>query len=265
MSLLRSCVRLAACIAVAAIGLGASGRSEAAVTLIDDYWGGRDYLHYGDSIGGGVFNVASADVSRVGPGGSTLKIVINTAYAGKAGTLGTGYGALFLTPGASAWTPIGADPHHVNDVYQPGDWKYAFTMPRNPGATTGSGSLYGVLEPRVIMSNSFGNPVSYPQPGNNGYVFREGQAVRYDGAGQSALATGTWIVDDPLDRITFLIKDNGVLGNSFAMSWAMDCANDVIQGQIALGVPEPSSWAMMLIGFAGLAGASARRKAAAAA
>ena len=252
-------VRLAASVAVASC-LMLADRAEAAVTLVDTYWGGRDYLNYGDSIGGGVFNIASADFSRTGVGGSTLKVVIHTAYAGKAGTQNTGYGALFISPGANAWTPIGSDVHHVNDVYQPGDWKYAFTMPRTPSATSGTGQLYTVQEARVIMSNSNGNVVSYPQPGNNGHIFREGQAVRYDGAGQSSVASGTWAVSDPLDTITFLINDNGLLGNSFAISWAMDCANDVIQGQIALGVPEPSTWAMMLIGFAGLAGASSRRK-----
>jgi hypothetical protein len=252
-------VRAAASACIVAASVMASGRADAATTLVDNYWGGRDYLHYGDSIGGGVFNVDSAVISRVGVNGTTLKVVINTAYAGKAGTQGTGYGALFITPGANAWTPIGSDPHHVNDVYQAGDWKYAFTMPRQPGGDSGAGRLYSVLESRVIMSNSNGNTHSYPQPGHNGHIFREGQAVRYNGRGQSAVASGSWSVSDPLNTITFLINDNNMLGNSFAMSWAMDCANDVIQGQISAAVPEPSTWAMMLIGFAGL-GYTARRR-----
>jgi hypothetical protein len=233
--------------------------AEAAVTLVDTYWGGRDYLNYGDSIGGGVFNIDSAVISRTGAGGSTLKVVINTAYAGNAGTQGTGYGALFLTPGINAWQPTGSHPQYATDVYTPGEWAYAFTMPRTPGNVTGAGKLYAVQESRVIMSNSNGNTVSYPQPGNNGHIFREGQAVRYNGSGQASVAGGSWTVDASAHTITFLINDNGMLGGSFAMSWAMDCANDVIQGQVS-GVPEPSTWAMMMIGFAGLSLVSARRR-----
>jgi hypothetical protein len=257
-------VRAAASVCVVAASIGLSVRADAAVTLVDNYWGGRDYLHYGDSIGGGVFNIASAEISRIGAGGGTLKVVINTAYAGHSGTQGTGYGALFLTPGAHAWNPTGADPHHANDVYRPGQWSYAFTMPRLTGATTGAGGLYSVAESRVIMSSSNGNTHSYPQPGNNGHIFREGQAVRYDGTGQSPIASGIWNINANAHTITFLINDNRSLGNSFAMSWAMDCANDVIQGQVS-GVPEPSTWAMMVIGFAGLGFVSQRKRKAAAA
>jgi hypothetical protein len=50
------------------------------------------------------------------------------------------------------------------------------------------------------------------------------------------------------------------LGNDFALSWAMTCANDVIQGQVDLpitthtDVPEPATWSMLLAGllFAGV-------------
>jgi hypothetical protein len=59
-------------------------------------------------------------------------IVINTAYAGAAGTDGTGYGALFITPGANAWHPNGSGPNYATDVYVPGEWQYAFTIPQVP-------------------------------------------------------------------------------------------------------------------------------------
>ena len=231
--------------------------ASAAVTLLDTYWGGKDYLSYGDSIGGGVFNVESAVVSRVG---GALQVVVNTAYAGQAGTLGTGYGALFLTPGAHAWAPTGAGPHYSTDVYRPGEWAYAFTMPGHPGGTSGAGGLYAVRESGVVMSNAYGNPVSYPQPGNGGYIFREGQAVQYDAAGQTALAGGSWNVDALAHTITFSIADGNRLGNSFALSWAMDCGNDVLQGQVTSAVPEPSTWAMMIAGVAGLAGVGLRKR-----
>jgi hypothetical protein len=41
----------------------------------------------------------------------------------------------------------------------------------------------------------------------------------------------------------FSINDNGLLGNDFALSWAMSCANDVIQGIVNI----PSSYS----GFSG--------------
>jgi hypothetical protein len=56
----------------------------------------------------------------------------------------------------------------------------------------------------------------------------------------------------------FDINDAGLLGNAFALSWAMTCGNDVIQGQVS-GVPEPSTWAMMILGFAGVGFMAYRR------
>ena len=90
-----------------------------------------------------------------------------------------------------------------------------------------------------------------------GSNFRNFQAVRYADDGILApAATGTWTVG--VNKIIFDIADNHLLGDNFAFSWAMTCANDVIQGNVGL-VPEPSSWALMIVGF-GFAGASLRRR-----
>jgi hypothetical protein len=226
--------------------LAAASANAAPVTVADNYWGGNDH-GYGDSIGGGVFNVSSAVISRTNA--NTLQIVINTPYAGHAGEAGTGYGSLFITPGVNVWSPIGTAANHwVTDHYQAGDWTYAFDMPGNPGsATSGTGRLYAVQESRIVMAHG----------SNPGETFRDGQAVQYDSRYQQSLRDGTWVIGN--GTITFNIVDNGLLGNSFAFSWAMDCGNDVIQGQVN-AVPEASTWAMMMLGFVGVAGFGYRRR-----
>ena len=220
------------------------------VTLIDEYYGGANYYNNGgvtndaappsqaDVIGPtDVFDIISAEVERVGTGGNTLQVTINTNYAGVPGTSaadGTGYGALFITPGA--WNPTGTGPHYSTDVYVDGEWKYAFTVPENPGpATSGTGGLYDTSKGQVVLSNVGGNPISYPNPGSPPYYFRQGQAVQYiPDPNISPLGTGTWSVDSALHTLTFSIVDNNLLGNNFAVAWAMTCANDVIQGSVNL-------------------------------
>jgi hypothetical protein len=244
--IMRNSMHRFACFILVAAGalFGSHHPSQADVLLQDNYWGGDDH-GYGDSIGGGVFNISSASVSRLGPSFSTLQIVINTAYAGAAGTDGTGYGALFITPGVNAWNPTGSAPNYVTDVYRSGEWKYAFTMPELPTAQSGSGGLYQTSNGVVQLANVDAN--------HAGWTFRDGQAVQFDPTHPASPdAWGTWSVGP--GTITFAITDYGLLGNDFALSWAMTCANDVIQGQVTgvAAVPEPSTWAMMILGFAGV-------------
>jgi hypothetical protein len=247
-------------------------QAASAVTLTDNYWGGLNTYDpaNGDIIGpASEFDVTQADVTRVGPGGNTLKVVIHTAFAGLAGTpdvAGTGYGALFLMPGAD-WHPTGsAADHYGSDTYVPGEWKYAFAIPQapGPGSQAGSylaGSTVGGLfalksdGSDVLRSNVNGDFVTYPYPGNPGYYFRQGEAVQYiaDGSTKSIFG-GQWAVDAPASTITFLIDDNNFLGNDLALSWAMTCANDVIQGQVSLpsAVPLPPTFGLFLTGLGGM-------------
>jgi len=232
--------------------------SAAPVTVLDAYYGGSNTYNdhppvSGDVIGSSTFEIQSAVFERVGVGGNTLRAIINTNYAGapEAGaSLGTGYGDLFITPGVNAWTPQGTGPDYHLDTYIAGDWAYAFTMPFNPGAgnTTGGGALYDTTGGAIVQSNVGGV--------FSGDHFRNKQAVRFTPGGPAPVALGTWTVG--LNKVVFDIRDNHALGDNFAFSWAMTCANDVIQGNVAL-VPEPSSWALMIVGF-GFAGASLRRR-----
>jgi hypothetical protein len=250
-----------------AVGQVAIPSSAFAVTLIDNYYGGTNTYNNADSIGGGIFNIASADITRIGTGGNTLRVVINTAFAGFAGTdAGTGYGALFITPGAHAWQPTGAAPYPT-DTYRAGEWQYALTIPQIPTTKSGSGGLYatggGALNVAtangtIIGSNVYNDPITYPNAGNNGWYFRQDQAVQFTPGSQPAIASDTWSIGP--GTITFEVTDNHLLGDDFALAWAITCGNDVIQGQVT-GVPEPSTWAMMILGFAGLGFMAYRRPA----
>jgi hypothetical protein len=229
--------------------------ASASVTIADNYFGGANYYNDpGDVIGSSTFDTLSATFERLG---SSLRVTINTNFAGAPETgnsLGTGYGALFLTPGVNAWTPTGPGPGYHTDTYQAGDWAYAVTMPFNPGLGnfTGASGLYATNTGVIGMSNVGGN--------YSGSNFRNNQAVEFfPGAGPVAAAN--WTVG--AGKVTFDIHDNGLLGNDFAFSWAMTCANDVIQGQVA--VPEPATWALMILGFGSVGTALRRRKALAAA
>ncbi|SHK62758.1 PEPxxWA-CTERM sorting domain-containing protein [Bradyrhizobium lablabi] len=245
--------------------------------LANDYWGGTNTYNpaNGNSIGGGVFTITNAEIQRVN-GGNTLEVVINTAYALNAGTDGTGYGALFITPGINAWHPTGTGPNYGTDVYKPGDWQLAATMGLT--ANSGTGGLYetgggalAVLTPgkgTIVASNVNGQTVTYPIDPSSGWYFRQGQAVQFNPDSNAAKylnISDSWSVT--AGKITFDIYDGGALGNDFALSWGMTCANDIIAGQVDLlsqttigGVPEPSTWAMMILGFAGVGFMTYRRR-----
>jgi hypothetical protein len=279
---------------VLALGFPASA---APFNLPDNYYGGLNTYNNnppttGDVIGDSTFYITSADVSRAG---DTLSIVINTNFAGAPGTSpadGTGYGSLFLSPGT--WTPSGTSPYPT-DKYTANEWQYAVTIPQNPGSgsigTTSSGlyaigggatanlypantsvvQSYTTANGTVVMSNVNGDPVTYPGTAQPGYYFREGQAVRYTpGNGPIASTSATWAVNALLNTITFTIVDpTNIFGNSFALAWAMTCANDVIQGQVTLSpghgesfspTPLPAAFPLFAGGLGMIALLSRKRK-----
>jgi hypothetical protein len=263
---------------LASAALFGAGAASATTTVMDNYYGGTNTYTGQDVIGDSLFDIVSASFSRIGVGGNTLQVTINTNYAGAPGTGpadGTGYGSLFLTPGANAWQPTGTAPYST-DVYQDGDWQYAFAVPMfGAGGSAGlyaigatTGHTYGsdgttvataVTDGgSVVMSNVGGDPITYPGAGNPGYYFRQGQAVQFTpGNGVLPVGLGSWAVG--ANSLTFDIVDNGLLGNNFAFSWAMTCGNDVIQGQVSL-TPEPGTWAMMMLGIGLLGGAMRTRR-----
>jgi hypothetical protein len=277
------------------IGASLIAASAAQANVIaDSYQGGITPPGYGDVVGvGTVFGINSLDAYRSGPNGNTLNIVISTYYAGVPGTgpaFGTGYGDLFITPGANAWNPVttggtcGTNEVDCADVYRPGEWAYVATIPSDASggaATSGTGNFYSLAGnsqiagtigtssfgtgPGVVTSNDGACEGQNTTTGCN--VYRADQAVGYDPTtGQTnanSNKAGTQVSETysvvsggagNLGTITYSIVDYGLLGNNFALSWAMTCANDVVQGQMTVlasedPVREPPTWAMLLAGL----------------
>lgn len=235
-------------------GLAAAPAWATPLVVPDVYYGGTNTYNGSDVIGPtNVFDITDAVIERVGPGGDTLQITIDTNYAGVPGTAaadGTGYGVLFITPGYNAWNPTGTAPNYATDVYVPGEWKYAATIPMVPGSSSGSGGLYLTSGGTVVNSNVGScNFQTYPLNSSCGWYFRSGQAVQFTpGSGPVAGTSETWTVGS--GTITFDIVDDGLLGDDFAFAWAMTCGNDVIQGEAWLpDVPEPPTWSLLLAGM----------------
>jgi hypothetical protein len=285
----------------AVVGLASSAYS---FTLTDDpsvsaantiYYGANNTYNGQDVIGTSTFNILSAVVTRSGLNNETLNIIINTNFAGAPGTPAaetTNYGSLFLNP--LNWSATNGTPpnHYSGDSFVNGNqyWAYAVTTP-----TTGSGSsgLYltglaasgpnpsGAIEhdynatttPKnyttaaadgtIVMSNVGGNPITANFAGNPGFYFRAGQAVEFDPTVAAIRSANVTEVNG--SYIKYSIVDNGLLGNTFALSWAMTCANDVIQGLVTLGstdlqgTPLPAALPLFAGGL-GVMGLLARRK-----
>ncbi len=255
------------------------------------YYGGTNTYNGADVIGTSTFNILSADVNRINA--STLDIKIYTNYAGAPGTAaaeGTAYGSLFLAQGL--WTPGGTSAnHYAADNYSTNkEWSYAVTNPltgnvgtsvstglyaigtvgaaHNYGAT-GIPDYYATANGKVVLANANGDPVTAPYSGNNGNYFRQGEAVQYTPTNSAASVAGTSATFSVgAGYIEYLISDNGLFGDTFALSWAMTCSNDIIEGQVILPnnalsqTPLPAALPMFSagLGMMGLMGLRRKRK-----
>ena len=221
---------------------------------------------------------------------------------------GTTYGSLFLTS-QSNWNPIASgDGHYSTDTFPTTNtkWTYAVTT-TNPGLYAIAGTpifvassqnssvpqYYTTTDGKIVMSNVGGNPVSYPNSGAPGYYFRQSQAVQYDPTDPNAIVTtidGHTAVSVAITPSTFnvnlngtlasnfaqtegsikyTITDDGIFGNSFALAWAMTCANDAIQGLVTLTpnhgesfspTPLPAAFPLFAGGLGVIALSSRKRK-----
>jgi hypothetical protein len=259
---------------VAAIGVQSSAHASTA-TLTDNYYGGLNTYTGLDVIGTSDFEITSA---TVGLTTNNLTVTINTNYAGQSGLDNTTYGSLFIGSSAT-WTSDHSSQSvpYPTDQYHPGEWTYAFVP--NGTANNSPGSLYNVVESNVVMSNVNGDPITYPNLGNPGWYFRQGQAVAFDTTGQTALADSGNLTVNPGTYVSYSINIDAAvynaLKNGFSLSWAMTCANDIIQGVVTFPGgndghnPTPLPAALPLfaggLGFLGFVGSRRRKSAAKAA
>lgn len=261
-------------------------------TLLDNYIGGTDGATPPDIIGTSPpFSITSAVITRSGVGNSILNITINTNFAGAPGTGpadGTGYGSLFLNP--LTWS--GSSPG-LTDNWVAGNRSWAYAVTNTSGNANISGQVFGMYaiggvvsetdsgtvpqyyttaDGKVFMSytGGNGNPLgsgATPVSGSNGFIWRQGQAVQFLPNGITPDFAATMTVNGTTS-ITYKITDNDTLGNTFAMAWAMTCANDAIQGLVTLtntdlqGTPLPAALPLFAggLGFMGLLAGRRKRK-----
>ena len=275
----------------AVVGLASSAYS---FTLTDNYIGATDNYHGTpqDIIGNSPpFSITSADITRSGPGNDTLNIVIHTNYAGAPGTgpaFGTGYGSLFLNPfswsgsnpgtndswvlGNQSWAYAVTNTSGATDATQPAFGMYAIGTVGGSTSKNGAAQYYTTTDGTVYMSYINGNgnptdPATSPKSPTGGDYFRQGQAVQYiPGSGEtSPNYAATFTVDPLAGTLTYTIVDMFALGDTFALSWAMTCSNDIIQGLVTLGstdlqgTPIPAALPLFAGGL-GVMGLLARRK-----
>ena len=223
------------------------------------YWGG-DSHGYGDVIGGAMYDISGATITRVG---NVLTITIATAFAGHAGAdpwadpgpagqTGIAYGDVFL---AAAWNPkvvSGVGNYQEDDSTTGTKWQWGFKLDNRWSNTGGKFQLYnlnGATNAQSILDSE--DVLNCSQP----CVFRDGQATEVKTSGTtSAVAqagkTGTWsVVNDK--SLTFSLDLTGtslINLQGFALHWGETCQNDVIEG-FASVVPLPGSLPLMALGL----------------
>ncbi|WP_143745798.1 VPLPA-CTERM sorting domain-containing protein [Massilia sp. KIM] len=227
-------------------------------SAVDGYWGGNDHGS-GDVIGGSVYDIKGANITRVG---DVLTIVISTNFAGHAGVApnmasgGIGYGDLFL---AEKWNPFGTDVHHAKDNASNGTlWEYGFALDNRFSNTGGTFKLYelngatnaqNIRNTESFMSCKLGVDCTY----------REGQATGVKTSSSTVSNTGlvgTWkVLADQSLTFSINIANSGLANYStLAMHWGETCQNDVIEGMTSLGkgVPLPGSLPLLAAGLGGM-------------
>ena len=235
--------------------------------IVDNYIGANGH-GYGDVIGS-VDNF-QINFMEVDINGTVLTVSINTTFAGKGddglasnltfGNTGIGYGDLFLS---NAWMPYGdgSQNYKYDDASNGTVWSYGFSLDDRWMNESGSGT--GVLYSLNASLNSAN--INMSDSYLSGGDFRNNQevAVDRDSLSTSALSNaGSWGVSS--DTVDFTIDLAGTTlleGSELALRWEFTCANDVIEGAVAVSaVPVPAAVWLFGSGLLGLAAVARRKK-----
>ncbi|MSR15469.1 MAG: hypothetical protein EXR86_13100 [Gammaproteobacteria bacterium] len=228
--------------------------SASAVPLIDSYVGSNAYGH-GDAIGlDSYFDIERAEVER---GNGLLTVDVYTNFVGHVGVYpsatpgGIGYGDLFL---GGHWTPFGnaGDKYASDNASNGTHWTYGLSFDdRWSTGASGTFTLYALdslnnLDNVMLTDEFFGNNVTV----------RRGQAVAVDRSSSTvrSLKSGTWSIDEPTNRLTFMLDLSGLeslaMDEYLSLHWGMLCNNDAIEGGVELpSVPEPAVLSLLGLGL----------------
>jgi hypothetical protein len=263
--------------------------SPAQAVIVDDaaagattYWGGQEGHARSDADVVGTlasFDVLSMEVTRIVTStvSSDLKIEIKMNYT--PGTVGTGFGDLFMGSTSSVWSPDTSNPdgaNFANDTYNANKARFDYVVNIDNSTSPGAGGAATVhkldtVSPGSDVRQSYwptANGDNPPNPDFDGGS-RSQQAVEYTGAGPNLKPGSTWsFAAGSPNVLTILIKDDEValtklLGDGLiTIAWAMTCANDVVLGRITNPphgggpIPLPAGFLLMgtvLLGGGGIA------------
>lgn len=242
--------------AAGALALTAGGAAQAgtfADTITDAYWG-SDGHGYGDVIGGSMYDISGAKITRVG---SVLTVTVNTAFAGHAGSdtfaaaKGIGYGDVFL---GDTWNPAGtaADHYTTDNSSNSTIWDYGFNLLDRWSNTGGTFKLYklngGTNAANILNSDSYITCT--------GCTYRNGQEVGVKTSSSTVAdtgKTGTWtILKDQSLQFTINVSGTDLANfSSIAMHWGETCQNDVVEGIVRL-TPAPGTMPLLALGLGAL-------------
>jgi hypothetical protein len=238
-------------------------QSASAGSIADNYVGG-DSHGLGDVIGGSVYDISGAVITRFD---KVLTITIGTSFAGHAGADastvygGIGYGDLFLS---QFWNPAGtaANGYLADNSTNGTKWTYGFALDNrysNTGGTFKLMKLNGTTNAADILDS---NEVMKCRVS---CVYRNGQETMVDLASKTVAntnLTGNWsVLADKSIQFTINVGSSELLNfTSFAMHWGETCQNDVIEGVVAM-VPTPGTLPLMGLGVLAMMGMMRRKKA----
>jgi len=250
---------------IAAVLLAASSmltmHTATAGSISDAYIGGNAH-GLGDVIGGSVYDISGATITRIG---SVLTITIATNFAGHAGVDssvtpgGIGYGDVFLS---KLWNPSGsADTKYLTDNSTTGTkWSYGFALDNRYSNTGGTFKLMQ-LNGSTNESNIYD---SEDVMKCTNCEYRNGQATAVKTGSSTVKNTGllgSWTVTaNKSIAFTIDVASSDLLNfSSFAMHWGETCQNDVIEGVVRM-VPIPGTLPLLGLGLVAMAGIARRKR-----
>ena len=231
------------CLVGAGLAVAAVSSALASPVSIPDNYVGADAHGYGDRIGGSSYEVKSMDINV---DANFMHVRVFTNFNQATDPYGTLFGDLFIS--TDGWHPYGAAPYTADNASNGEDWEYVFD--------TSANSLYGGNF-SILLSDSAPPEVSNP----SGFVVRNGQEVLRNTGGTAIAGSSVDLShagNNGYIDYHILLASLNLTGNAeVGLRWAMSCANDAIEGQVA--VPEPGALALFGLGLAGL-GFKRRRK-----